>query len=235
MEFHWNSFIAALVAGLHAIPQSLTMIAGPFILCTIIGLAIVLLRLFKVPLLPGVIQVLLTIQKGIPLYLFIVLGHVIYMRVFNPVAEALHLSVRVGDVSILYFAVFILSWAFIPMFTEMYWGAVLSVPRGQYEAGYAAGLTRWQVIRRIVLPQMVPAVIPNLTNMLIGLMKASALTYLVGVMDVMNSSLQPVMQSYNLVEAYVASALIYWGMALIIEWGMAGTSRVFGRYRAKVA
>ncbi|KAB7786538.1 ABC transporter permease subunit [Bifidobacterium cebidarum] len=232
MEFHWDSFLSALIAGLHAIPQSLIMVIGPFFLCTVIGLAIVALRLFQVPVLPQIIQIVLTVQKGIPLYLFIVFGHVLYMLCFNPVASALHLSVRVGDVNIMYFAVFILSWAFIPMFTEMYWGAVLSVPKGQYEAGYAAGLTRWQVIHRLVLPQMVPAVIPNLTNMLIGLLKASALTYLVGVMDVMNSALQPVMQSYNLVEAYVASALIYWGIALIIEWCMAGCLHVLGRYRA---
>jgi len=67
--------------------------------------------------------------------------------------------------------------------TETFRGAILAIARGQIEAGMAFGLSRWQVLRRITLPQMVRLALPGLTNNWLVLMKSTALVSLLGLQD----------------------------------------------------
>ena len=54
-------------------------------------------------------------------------------------------------------------------------GALESVPQGQLEAGYCVGMTWWQIMRRIVLPQALRTAVPALSNSLIGMIKDTSL------------------------------------------------------------
>lgn len=68
--------------------------------------------------------------------------------------------------------------------TETFRGAVLAVPKGQIEAGFAYGMSRWQVFSRILWPQMVRHALPSFTNNWLVLIKATALTSIIGIHDV---------------------------------------------------
>lgn len=67
--------------------------------------------------------------------------------------------------------------------TETFRGAILAIARGQMEAGMAFGMSRWQVLRRITLPQIVRLALPGLTNNWLVLMKSTALVSLLGLQD----------------------------------------------------
>ena len=67
--------------------------------------------------------------------------------------------------------------------TETFRGAILAIAHGQMEAGRAFGMSRWQVLRRITLPQMVRLALPGLTNNWLVLMKSTALVSLLGLQD----------------------------------------------------
>jgi polar amino acid transport system permease protein len=64
--------------------------------------------------------------------------------------------------------------------SEIVRGGILSVPRGQRDAGLSIGLTPGQVMRRIVLPQSIRVIIPPTGNQFIGLLKASSLVSVIG-------------------------------------------------------
>jgi len=66
---------------------------------------------------------------------------------------------------------------------ETFRGAILSVPEGQLEAGYAYGMTRFKVFYRILLPQMVRHAIPGFGNNWLVLMKTTALVSIIGLND----------------------------------------------------
>jgi len=66
---------------------------------------------------------------------------------------------------------------------ETFRGAILAVPVGQLEAGYAYGMSRIQVFSRILLPQMVRHAIPGFGNNWLVLMKATALVSIIGLND----------------------------------------------------
>jgi L-cystine transport system permease protein len=96
-------------------------------------------------------------------------------------------------------------------------GALISVDKGQYEAAYSIGLTRMQALRRIILPQAFPVAVPALCNNFIGLIKGSSLAFIISVTDLMNGALITATSNYKYLEAYVASAIVYWVICITIE------------------
>lgn len=66
---------------------------------------------------------------------------------------------------------------------EVIRGAILAVPRGQTEAARAVGLPRRQILRRVVLPQALPMMLPPLTGVLVNLIKHSAIVSVIAVAD----------------------------------------------------
>ena len=72
--------------------------------------------------------------------------------------------------------------------TETFRGAILAVPQGQLEAGYAFGMSRSQVFRRILLPQMVRHALPGFGNNWLVLLKGTALVSIIGLDDLVRKA-----------------------------------------------
>ena len=73
-------------------------------------------------------------------------------------------------------------------FTETFRGAFLSVPRGQIEAAVAYGMSRPQIFRRILFPQMMRFALPGIGNNWQVLVKATALVSIIGLADVVKAA-----------------------------------------------
>ncbi|MCB1910337.1 MAG: ABC transporter permease [Rhodocyclaceae bacterium] len=76
-----------------------------------------------------------------------------------------------------------LGFIFGAYFTETFRGAFLAVPAGQLEAGYAYGMSRWQVFSRILFPQMLRHALPGLGNNWQVMQKSTALVSIIGLSD----------------------------------------------------
>lgn len=103
--------------------------------------------------------------------------------------------------------------------SEIMRGAYQSVPRGQYEAGESVGLTNLQIVRRIMLPQAFYFALPNLSSIIIGLLKDGSLAFTIGLVDIFGKAnlLNNTTFSKYILEIYTALTLIYWFIAFIIE------------------
>lgn len=80
---------------------------------------------------------------------------------------------------------FVLNYA--AYFAEIFRGGLQSIPVGQYEAAKVLQLTKFQTIRKIVIPQVVKIVLPSVGNEVINLVKDSSLIYILGLGDVMRA------------------------------------------------
>ena len=102
---------------------------------------------------------------------------------------------------------------------EVFRAAYLAVDPGQREAAVCSGLSEFQAFYRIVLPQAAVHALPNFSNMLVNLMKEGALAYSIGLIDVMGegSLLIGMNQGSFSLEIYLAMAIIYWTLTLVIE------------------
>lgn len=102
---------------------------------------------------------------------------------------------------------------------EIMRSSYLSVAKGQREAGLTSGLTEAQTFRRIVLPQAFVVSLPNLGNSLITLLKEGSLAYTIGLIDVMGkgTTLIGINQGAYAIETYIALAIIYWALTIVLE------------------
>lgn len=80
---------------------------------------------------------------------------------------------------------------------EIFWAAILSVPRGQWEAARSTGLSFVQTMRHVVLPQAVRITIPPLTNRTIAITKGTALGATVAVGEILYQAQTGYSFSYN--------------------------------------
>ncbi|WP_460536828.1 ABC transporter permease [Chitinimonas naiadis] len=67
--------------------------------------------------------------------------------------------------------------------TETFRGAIIAIPKGQMEAGYAFGMSRSRVFFHIIVPQMIRLALPSFTNNWLVLIKATALVSVIGLTD----------------------------------------------------
>jgi L-cystine transport system permease protein len=95
--------------------------------------------------------------------------------------------------------------------------AIQSVSRGQTEAGYTVGLTDSQTFFRIVFPQAFQVLLPALSAMVVGMLPATALAYLLGVIDMMGMVSILSNTTQHSLEGYIDAAIIFVAASVILE------------------
>ena len=123
----------------------------------------------------------------------------------------------------------------LPVFTgasiaEIVRGGINAVPRGQWEAFSSLGLGEGLGLRRIVLPQALPAILPALTSQYLNLAKNSTLAIAVGYADLYAVSDTTITQTGRAIEGFLLLLLSFLLLNLLISGGMAALNRaVLGR------
>ncbi|MFT4416354.1 amino acid ABC transporter permease [Fredinandcohnia humi] len=117
--------------------------------------------------------------------------------------------------------------------SEVVRASILSIPKGQWEAAFTIGMTRWTALRRIILPQAVRVSIPPLSNSFISLVKDTSLASLVLVAELFRKAQEIAARTYDFLLLYVEAALIYWVICFILSIFQALLERRFDRYVAK--
>jgi His/Glu/Gln/Arg/opine family amino acid ABC transporter permease subunit len=188
-----------------------------FVVGLIIALATALARLSGIRWLNVPARIYISIIRGTPLLvqLFIAfygLGQIgINLPSFT--AACLALSLNVGGYA-----------------AEIIRAAILSVPRGQFEAATTIGMDYRQTMRRIVLPQAARIAVPPLSNSLLSLVKDTSLASIVLVPELFRESQLAAALSTEYLPIYTLAALYYWVICYLIALGQDGLERRLNRY-----
>jgi len=106
--------------------------------------------------------------------------------------------------------------------SETFRAGILSIRPGQWNAGLALGMTKLQVMRKIVLPQAVMRVLPALASTWVSLFKDTSLVSIIAVADLSYVALKIRSESYRILEVLTAMAVIYCAMgypqAKLADW-----------------
>lgn len=95
-----------------------------------------------------------------------------------------------------------------------------SVPKGQIEAANALGMTYFQALRRVILPEAIVVALPSLGNSFIGLIKGTSLAFVCAVVEMTAAGKIIAGRTYRYFEVYVSLAIIYWIITIIVEQGI---------------
>jgi polar amino acid transport system permease protein len=95
--------------------------------------------------------------------------------------------------------------------------AIQAVDRGQIEAAHSIGMTTWQTLRRIVIPEALVIALPSLGNAFIGMIKGTSLVFVCAVVEMTAAGRLMAARSFRYFEMYVSLAIIYWVITLVVS------------------
>jgi His/Glu/Gln/Arg/opine family amino acid ABC transporter permease subunit len=106
--------------------------------------------------------------------------------------------------------------------SETFRAGVNSIRRGQHDAALALGMSRWQVMHKVVLPQATRRILPVLASTWVALFKDTSLVSVIAVGELAHAALQVRSQTFRVLEMLTVMALIYWSLgypqAKLTDW-----------------
>lgn len=116
--------------------------------------------------------------------------------------------------------------------SEVIRAAILSIPKGQWEAGYSIGMSYTQAMRRIILPQASRVSVPPLSNTFISLVKDTSLASLILVTEMFRRAQEIAATNYEFLLLYSEAAILYWIICFILSIGQGRLEARLDRYTA---
>ncbi len=175
----------------------------------------------------NVCTVYVYVMRGVPiLIVLLVTGFIIVPALRNALNEVVMTSLRdmlgnpdIPDIiwrgSSPMTAIVALGATYGAYMSETIRAGIQSIPKGQFEAAYSVGMTYWQTMRSIILPQAFRNVLPPLGNDFVAMIKDSSLLAFLGIRDVTQIAKLSSGRSFRYVETYAVTAYIYLTLVIV--------------------
>jgi len=197
-----------------------------YVLATLLGLFFGLLRVSKSRIIKEAATFYVELIRGIPmlviLYYIAFVGAPALINFLNLLASPLinrgiiqKFNVRQLDFT--WRAILALMLGYSAFISEIFRAGIESVHKGQMEAALALGMSRWQAMRKIILPQAVRNVLPPLGNEFVAMIKDSALVSALGVQDITQLGKVYSASTFKFFETYNTVALLYLVMTISLS------------------
>jgi len=186
------------------VETTLWLSAASIVLATVTGLVFALLQLYGGLVLRAVVELYLYIIRGVPLLVLL------FAMYYAAPYAGLTIDAFTGGVLVIsaYFGAFM---------TEVFRGAILSVPVGQWEAGRAIGLVRSKILVHIIFQQALRVAAPPYINTCVAVIKGTSLVAIIGLADVTYIGKQIVERTLAPFEIFGFVALIYFVICFLLS------------------
>lgn len=210
---YWHSYISGV--GVTLLLSFIGVLIG-----SILGIFICLMRLNKNKAIRFVSTGYVEIIRGTPMVVQLLIIYMGLKQVIPPSMTMLRNSIFLCSI-----AICINTSAYI---SEIIRGGIISVDKGQAEAGRCLGLTEKQTMRKIIFPQAFKTILPSLGNEFITLIKETAIVMTVGVTDLTYRANVIKGATFEVVRPLVYAALLYFILTFTL-------SKVLGRVERRLA
>lgn len=205
MDSKWQLFLDSLwPLAQGAITATIPLALISFALGLIIALFIALMRISGNKLLSAIARVYISIIRGTPL--------LVQLFVIFYGMPSLGLTINPWPSAIIAFSLNIGGYA-----AEIIRAAILSVPAGQWEAGYTLGMSRTRTLYRLILPQATRVAVPPLSNSFISLVKDTSLASTILVTEMFRKAQEITAMTFEFLLLYCTAAAIYWVICLVLS------------------
>lgn len=222
------------VFGLSYVPQErwgglvITLILATFGIALAFPLSILVAlgRRSRMPAIKTLCILYVELIRGVPLISLLFMASVMF-PLFLPEGMNIDKLLRAQIAIILFAAAYL---------AEVVRAGLQALPRGQYEAAEALGLSYWQKTGFIILPQALRLVIPPLVNTFIGFFKDTSLVLIIGIFDLLTAGktaiVEPAWQGFG-IEIYVTVGLIYFVFCFAMSRYSQGLEAELNRHRVR--
>jgi polar amino acid transport system substrate-binding protein len=193
----WRTFLPMLLKGA-VVTVEISCLS--MLLAVGLGLGLALSRIFGVTPLRWLATAYIEVIRGTPLLIQL---YMIYYGLPN-------LGIRLTSFEA---AVIGLGMNYAAYEAENYRAGIQAIPEGQMEAALSLGMTRWQALRRVVLPQAIRIVIPPISNDFIALFKDSSLVSVITMVELTKVYGMLATTTYDYMGLGLMTAAIYFGLS----------------------
>lgn len=213
VKFDFYKVFETLPNLIQYVPVTIMVILSTILLGSVLGLGLTYFQL-------GDHRILKRMAKG---YIFvmrctpaIVLLFLVYYALPDLLSD---LGFSINETNPMIYVIIALVLLFAATSSETFRSAYQAVDKAQTEAGLSVGMSGFQTFIRIILPQATVIALPNFCNGVVEILKAGALAYTIGLVDVMGGANLIIGRTYGnySLETYTAVAIIYWALVIIIE------------------
>ena len=202
-----------------AITGTIPLTLASFALGLVLALLVALMRLSKIRILSALARIYVSVIRGTPL--------LVQLFVIFYGLPSIGLTIDPWPSAIIAFSLNVGGYA-----AEIIRAAILSVPKGQWEAGHTIGMSRRLALRRVILPQAARVSVPPLSNTFIALVKDTSLASLILVTELFRQAQEIAAFTQEFMVLYVEAALVYWVICLFLSFGQSLLERRLDRYVA---
>ncbi len=211
-----------------------------FMLATLLGLVVGLMRVSRKRTFRELSSFYVEIVRGIPmlviLYYIAFVGAPALVEVVNwlgrPLIErGLVEAMNVRQLDFLWRAVLALMVGYSAFISEIFRAGIQSISKGQMEAAQALGMTYWQAMSTIILPQAIRNVLPPLANEFVAMIKDSSLVSILGVQDITQLGKVYSASTFKFFETYNVVAFLYLVMTVTLSLAVRFLEEQLGRHK----
>lgn len=215
--FDIQAVFSAIPKLISYLPVTIEITALSMFFGLIFGLLLAMIKINKIPVLSQITAVFVSFIRGTPLIVQLYLtytGIPLLLKYYN---YSNNTDYNINSVPAMVFVLVTFSLNEAAYNSESIRAAIQSVDKGQIEAAQSLGMTYSQVLKRIILPEAFIVALPTLGNTLIGLMKGTSLAFVCAVVEITAAAKIIAGANYRYFEVYLALAIIYWFLTIIIE------------------
>lgn len=212
------SLIPSIIAQLlPKLPITLLMTVVSAIIGLGLGFLIAVVKIRNTPVLTQICSVFVSFMRGTPQLVQLFLSFYGFPILVEWLSQQMGVTANVNAIPALVYVFIAFGLNEAAYTSETFRAALLSVNKNEIEAARSIGLTNVQTMMRIILPSALIVALPNLVNSFISLLKATSLAFTVTIIDIMGQTRIIAGANLRFFEAYIAVALVYWAMCLLIE------------------
>lgn len=205
----WQFIIETFFLTLKGVPTTLAIMVVAFILSFLPALLLALARIHQIKGVTAFSMVYLAFVRATPPILLILFFYSLLPSMLNVFMQQIGSSVNVFDFNPIFYAFIVFGFLTTASLSEVFRSALMTVDKGQLEAGQAVGLSTVQTYRRIIFPQALVSALPNLCNLLINLVKGTSLVFVMTVQDITAIARVQAAYGYHYFEAYFVIFVVY--------------------------
>jgi len=217
------------------IPVTLKITLVAMLASLAVGLGVALARIYRVPFLRQLAAAYVSFARGTPMLVQIYLSYYGIPLVVQFLHDRYGWNLDVSRIPAIVFIYFAFTFNVAAYLSETIRAAILAIDKGQMEAALSVGMSSLQGMRRIVLPQALAVALPSFGNTVIALVKDTSLAFMISVVEMMGEAKILGARGLRFFEVYVAVALVYWAICILIERLVAVAEQRVRRFEGRSA
>jgi polar amino acid transport system permease protein len=199
---------------LEYLPITLYIATFSMVMSLVIAFLVAIVKVKQTPVLRHIANAYVSFTRGTPIVIQL------YATLYGIPMALKALGVNTGfinEIPRITFALVALALNDAAYSSEAIRAAIQAVDKGQIEAAHSIGMSTWQTLRRIIIPESLVIALPSLGNAYIGMIKGTSLVFTVSVVEMTRKGQLLSQMDYRYFEMYVTLAIIYWVITFVVS------------------